>query len=120
MQLTNIKLSISTTKNPVYFQLGLVVDEKLKAEAGLSHTGMAFAVVNKDELLALMDLGFRPFSRATVDADFREEPNEDPKRPSLLKFELNSAEFTGGAGEWKCILEAIRKAKEETPSPKPF
>lgn len=120
MKLTNVRLSIQPTKNPIYFQLGLAVDEKLKAEAGLSHTGMAFAVANRDEIGALIDIGFKPFSKASLDVDFREEPNEDPKKASLLKFELNSAEFTGGAGEWKFILEAIKKAKEETPSPKPF
>lgn len=106
MKLENIKPSLTQTKNPLYFQLGIRVDATLKEAAGLSHDGMAFCVIAKDELKALMGQGFKPFSKATLEVEFREEANRDPLKPNLLKFELLSASFTGGMGNWETILDA--------------
>lgn len=119
MKIENVKPSLTQTKNPLYFQLGIRVDATLKETANLSHEGMAFCVVAKDELKALMGAGFKPFAKATLDVEFFEADNEDPAKASLLKFELNGATFTGGMGTWETILNAPTPAKE-TPKPKGF
>lgn len=121
MKLTNIKPSLTQTRNPLYFQLGVRVDAATKEAAHLSHEGMAFCVLGKDELKALMGAGFKPFARAELDVEFREEENEDPKKPKLLKFDLNEATFTGGMGSWETILDApVREKEAPADSPKPF
>ena len=117
MKLENIKLSISQTKNPMFFQLSFHLGEDKAKEAKLSHGGRAFCVTSKDELKALMGIGFRPFSMADVDVDLREQDNIDPTKPSLIKFDLLSAQFRGGMGDWNEILNAAtpEKAAEGTP-----
>ena len=112
----NARLSLSQTKNPLFFQVGIRVDEKKAKDAGLSHPGMAFALVAKDELKALMGAGFKPFSLATVTGEFREEENIDPTRPTLIKFDLLKFTFKGGMGSWEEILVAPTpvKASEDT------
>ena len=107
----SIRLSLNQTKNPLFFQVGVHVDEKKAKEAGLSHGGMAFALVAKDELKALMGSGFKPFSLATIAGEFREEENIDPTRPTLLKFDLLSFTFKGGMGTWEEILTAPAPVK---------
>ena len=116
MKLENIKLSIGQTKNPQFYQLSFHIDDAKAAETNLSHSGRAFCVIAKDELKALMGAGFKPFSLATVDVEFREQDNIDPTRPSLIKFELLSAQFRGGMGDWTEILNVVvpEKAPEET------
>lgn len=111
MKLENIKLSISQTKNPMFFQLSLHIDDAKAAEAKLSHGGRAFCVASKDELKALMGIGFRPFSLANIDVDLREQDNIDPTKPSLVKFDLLSAQFRGGMGDWNEILNAATPEK---------
>ena len=115
MKLENIKLSISQTKNPMFFQLSFHLGEDKAKEASLSHAGRVFAVVSKDELKALMGIGFRPFSLANVDVDLREQDNVDPTRPTLLKFDILGAQFRGGMGDWNEILNApvVEKEKPE-------
>lgn len=113
MKLENIKLSIGQTRNPQFFQLSFHLDDAKAAEARLSHGGRAFCVVAKDELKALMGDGFRPFSLTTVDVDLREQDNIDPTKPSLIKFDLLSAQFRGGMGDWTEILSAPVPAKKE-------
>lgn len=118
MKLENIKLSIGQTKNPQFFQISFHLDDARAAEAKLSHGGRAFCVVAKDELKALMGAGFKPFSLATVDVDLREHDNIDPTKPSLIKFDLLSAQFRGGMGDWNEILNAPvpeREKPEGTP-----
>jgi len=117
----NIKLSLSQTKNPLFFQLGLhLTDEKAK-ELGLSHGGMAFCLVSKDELKAMMGAGYKPFALATIEGEFREEENQDPMRPKLLKYELCSFTFKGGMGTWEEILNAPAIKKDDKPeAPKGF
>lgn len=113
MKLENIKLSISQTKNPMFFQLSFHLGEDKAKEAKLSHAGRVFAVVSKDELKALMGAGFKPFSLCTLEADLREEDNIDPTKPPLLKFELLGATFRGGMGDWTELLNAPALAKKE-------
>ena len=115
MKLENIKLSIGQTKNPQFFQLSFHIDDAKAAEAKLSHGGRAFCVTSKDELKALMGIGFRPFSLANVDVDLREQDNVDPTRPTLLKFDILGAQFRGGMGDWNEILNApvVEKEKPE-------
>ena len=117
MKLENIKLSIGQTKNPQFFQLSFHIDDAKAAEAKLSHGGRAFAVVSKDELKALMSIGFRPFSLANIDVDLREQDNVDPTKPSLIKFDLTGATFRGGMGDWTEIVSApiAKKESEGTP-----
>ena len=117
MKLENIKLSISQTKNPMFFQISCHIDDAKAAEAGISHSGRAFAVVSKDELKALMGAGFKPFSLCTLEADIREEDNIDPTKPSLIKFELISATFRGGMGDWTELLNAPSPKKEPEGTP---
>lgn len=119
MKLENIKLSISQTKNPMFFQISFHIDDARAAEAGLSHGGRAFCVVAKDELKALMGAGFKPFSLCALETDLREEDNIDPSKPSLLKFELLGATFRGGMGDWTELLNAPVK-KEEPEGTKGF
>ena len=111
MKLENVKLSISQTKNPMFFQISFHLGEDKAKEANLSHAGRVFAVVSKDELKALMGAGFKPFSLCTLEADLREEDNIDPTKPSLLKFELLGATFRGGMGDWNEILNAATPEK---------
>ena len=106
MKLENIKLSIGQTKNPQFFQLSFHIDDDKAAEAKLSHGGRAFCVVAKDELKALTSVGFKPFSLANINVELREQDNIDPTKPSLLKFDLLSAQFRGGMGDWAEILSA--------------
>ena len=113
MKLENIKLSISQTKNPMFFQLSFHITDSQAAEAKVSHGGRAFCVAAKDELKALMGAGFKPFSLCTLEADLREEDNIDPTKPSLLKFELLGATFRGGMGDWTELLKAPAPAKKE-------
>lgn len=121
MKLENIKPSLTQTKNPLYFQLGVRVDATLREAANLSHDGMAFAVIAKDELKALMGQGFKPFAKATLEVEFREEPNKDPLKPNLLKFDLIGASFTGGIGTWETILDAPVPNKDDSEdAPKAF
>lgn len=113
MKLENIKLSISQTKNPMFFQLSFHIDDAKAAEAKLSHGGRAFCVLSKDEIKAIMGIGFKPFSLASIEANLREEDNIDPTKPSLIKFELISAAFKGGFGDWTELLNAPAPAKKE-------
>lgn len=113
----NTRLSVSQTKNPLFFQLGVHIDAKKAQENGLTHDGMAFALVSKDEFKALMGVGFKPFSLATFDGEFREEENAKPGRPTLIKFDLVNFKFMGGMGSWDTVLEApppAAKAEETT------
>ena len=111
MKLENIRLSIGQTKNPMFFQISFHLGEDKAKEADLSHAGRVFAVVSKDELKALMGAGFKPFSLCTLEADLREEDNIDPTKPSLLKFDLLSAQFRGGMGDWTELLNAAPAKK---------
>ena len=120
MKLENIKLSIGQTKNPQFFQLSFHIDDAKAADAKLSHGGRAFYTITKDELKALMGIGFRPFSLATVDVDLREQDNIDPTRPSLIKFDILSAQFRGGMGDWTEILQAPTPEKEALEGTKGF
>lgn len=122
MTISDAKLSVQTTKNPMYLQVGLRLDEEHAKAAGLSHVGMAFAVVSRDEFMALMELGFKPFAKATLTGDFREDPNKDPAKQSLLKFDLDSVEFQGGTGSWESFLKASMETKgnSEGDEPKGF
>ena len=113
MKLENVKLSISQTKNPMFFQLSFHLGEDKAKEAKLSHGGRAFCVTSKDELKALVGAGFKPFSLATVEIELREEDNIDPTKPSLLKFDLLGATFRGGMGDWTELLNAPAPAKKE-------
>ena len=120
MKLENIKLSISQTKNPMFFQLSFHLGEDKAKEAKLSHGGRAFCVVAKDELKALMGAGFKPFSLATAEIELRADDNIDPTKPSLLKFDLLGATFRGGMGDWTELLNApapapAKKEPEGTP-----
>ena len=112
MIIENVKLSISQTKNPMFFQISFHVDDAKAAEAKLSHGGRAFCVLSKDELKAIMGIGFKPFSLASIETNLREEDNIDPTKPSLLKFDLLGATFRGGMGDWSELLNA--PAKKET------
>ena len=116
MKLENIKLSISQTKNPMFYQLSFHLDDAKAAEAKLSHGGRAFAVVAKDELKALMGIGFRPFSLANIEVELREQENIDPSKPSLIKFDIIGAQFRGGMGDWNEILNAPVTEKEKPES----
>lgn len=120
MKIENVKPSLTQTRNPLYFQLGVRVNADLKAAANLSHEGMAFCVLAKDELKALMGAGFKPFAKATMDVDFREDENQDPLKPTLLKFDLNSATFTGGMGTWETLLDAPVQPKDKPETPAGF
>ena len=122
MKIHNAKMRITTTKNPLYFQLGLHIGEDVAKEAGLSRAGVAFATVSKDELLALMSIGFKPFAAGEVEVSLYETPNEDPKKLPLLNFELQDASFTGGFGEWKFILDAVKAPRQprQEGDPRPF
>jgi hypothetical protein len=113
----NARLSVSQTKNPLFFQLGIHVDQKKAQENGLTHEGMAFCLVSKDEFKALMGVGFKPFSLATFSGEFREEENAKPGRPTLLKFDLVDFKFTGGMGSWDTVLEAPPPAAKEETTP---
>ena len=113
MKLENVKLSIGQTKNPQFFQISFHIGDEKAAEAKLSHGGRAFCVVAKDELKALMGIGFRPFSLANIDVDLREQDNVDPTRPTLLKFDILGAQFRGGMGDWNEILNAPVAEKEK-------
>lgn len=118
MKLENIKLSIGQTKNPQFFQISFHIDEAKAKEAGLSHSGRAFCVVAKDELKALMGVGFKPFALSAIEVELREQDNIDPTKPSLIKFDLLSAQFRGGMGDWNEILNAPvpeREKPEGTP-----
>jgi len=116
----NIKLGLTQTKNPLFFQLGLHIDDAKAKEAGLTHGGMAFCLVAKDELKALMGAGFKPFALANIEGEFREDDNIDPTKPTLLKYDLMSFTFKGGMGSWDEILQAPPPKKEEAPAPKGF
>lgn len=119
----NIKLSISQTKNPLFFQLGVHVNKQTADANGLSHEGMGFTLVSKDELKALVGLGFKPFSLTTFEGEFREDDNIDPTKPKLIKFDFaDQPKFTGGIGTWDEFLTAPAPAKkeEEKPAPKGF
>ena len=120
MKLENIKLSIGQTKNPQFFQLSFHIDDAKASDAKLSHGGRAFCVVAKDELKALMGVGFRPFCLANIEVDLREQDNVDPTKPSLLKFDLLSAQFRGGMGDWTEILQAPTPEKEAPEGTKGF
>lgn len=113
MKLENIKLSIGQTKNPQFFQLSFHVSDEKAAEAKLSHGGRAFCVTSKDELKALMGIGFRPFSLANIEVELREQDNIDPTKPSLIKFDILGAQFRGGMGDWNEILNAPVPEKEK-------
>ena len=113
MKLENVKLSISQTKNPMFFQLSFHLGEDKAKEASLSHAGRAFTVLSKDELKALMGSGFKPFSLANVEVELREQDNIDPTKTSLLKFDLLSAQFRGGMGDWTELLNAPVTEKEK-------
>ena len=113
MKLENIKLSVGQTKNPMFFQLSFHLPDSQAAEAEVSHSGRAFCVVAKDELKALMGAGFKPFSLANVEVELREDDNIDPTKQSLLKFDLLSAQFRGGMGDWTELLNAPAPAKKE-------
>lgn len=114
MKIENTKLSIGQTKNPQFFQLSFHIDDAKAKEANLSHGGRAFCVVAKDELKALMGSGFKPFAVANIEVDLREQDNIDPTKPSLLKFDLLSATFRGGMGDWNEIL-AAEPLKKDAP-----
>ena len=114
----NIKLGLNQTKNPLFFQLGLHIDDAKARAAGLRHGGMAFCLVAKDELEALMGKGYKPFSLATIEGEFREDDNIDPTKPTLLKFDLTSFSFAGGAGNWSEILSAEPPKRNEPEAPK--
>lgn len=116
----NVKLSVSQTKNQLFFQLGIHINKETAQANGLTHDGMAFSLVAKDELKALMGVGFKPFSLATIEGEFREEENIDPTRPSLIKFDLMSFNFKGGMGEWTELLNAEPPKAKEPEAPKGF
>ena len=129
MKLENVKVWIEPTKNPLYFRMGIRVTETLAQAAKLSHAGMAYANLLKDEVDALIDeKGFKPFALATIEVNFYEDFYEEYVYygPSALKFELIDAEFKGGMGSWDTLLESPlhleheRKKKETPSSPKPF
>lgn len=113
----NTRLSVSQTKNPLFFQVGVHIDLKKAQESGISHEGMAFCLVSKDEFKALMGSGFKPFSLADFTGEFREEENTKPGRPSLIKFELVEFKFRGGMGTWDTILEAPPPAAKPETTP---
>ena len=109
MKLENVKVWIEPTKNPCYFRMGIRVNKTLAEAAKLSHAGMAYANLLKDEVKALIDeKGFKPFAIATIEANFYEDFYEEYEYygPSALKFELINAEFKGGIGSWDTLLES--------------
>lgn len=120
MKLENIKFSLQTTKNPLYFQLSFPLSETKATEAKLSHGGRAFTVLSKSEVKALCGKGYKPFALANAEVDLREQDNQDPTRPTLIKFDLLSAEFRGGMGDWDDILEAPPAPEKSADKPKGF
>ena len=128
MKLENVKVWIEPTKNPLYFRMGIRMNETMAKSAGISHAGMAATTLLRDEMNALVEKGFKPFSSATIEADFYEETDNayGYYSPSALKFELINAEFKGGMGSWDTLLESPlhiereRKKEEHPPPPEPF
>ena len=127
MKLENVKVWIEPTKNPLYFRMGIRINETLAQAVKFSHAGIAFAILLRDEIKALIDeKGFKPFAIATIEADFYEDFFEDYVYygPSALKFNLISAEFRGGIGSWDTLLDSPlhikRKRKQEIKEPAPF
>lgn len=104
----DIRLSVYAMNDSGYACLWFYVTPSIKNVLGFSHTGYAYSVVCLDELFALIDLGFKPFSKADMDIDVEERENayqgfsRCDTRPKM-RFIIRRAEFTGGIGEWASL-----------------
>ena len=108
MKITNARIWVTPTKNPLRFLMGIRIDKAIAKYANLSHAGMASTILTKDELNALIGIGFKPFARANLEVDLYEDEDYDYCQPSRLHFDLKSVEFQGGIGAWETLLENIR------------
>lgn len=109
MKIKNARIWVTPTKNPLRFLMGIRIDKATAQSANLSHAGMASAILMKDELNALIGIGFKPFARANLEVDLYEDC--DYSSSSRLHFDLKSVEFHGGIGKWVTLLENIRSKK---------
>ena len=108
MKITDARIWVTPTKNPLRFLMGIRIDRVTAQSANLSHAGMASTILTKDELNALIGIGFKPFARANLEVDLYEDEDYDYCQPSRLHFDLKSVEFQGGIGAWETLLENIR------------
>ena len=114
MKITDARIWVTPTKNPLRFLMGIRIDRVTAQSANLSHAGMASTILTKDELNALIGIGFKPFARANLEVDLYEDEDYDYSGSSRLHFDLKSVEFQGGIGEWETLLENIKtKAKPQ-------
>lgn len=90
MKVENVKLSVYPMSDSDYVRLGFYVTEDMARTLGYAHSGLAFSVVCRDEFLALISLGFKPFSKACMEIDIGND----------MTFIIYEATFTGGVGEW--------------------
>lgn len=112
MKIKDVRIWVTPTKNPVRFLMGIRIDKAIAQNANLSHAGMASTILTKDELNALIGIGFKPFASANLEVDLYEDEDYDYCQPSRLHFDLKSVEFQGGIGKWETLLENIgSKAK---------
>ena len=108
MKITDARIWVTPTKNPLRFLMGIRIDRVTAQSANLSHAGMASTILTKDELNALIGIGFKPFARANLEVDLYEDEDYDYCQPSRLHFDLKSVGFQGGIGAWETLLENIR------------
>ena len=101
MRLEPSRIWIKPTSDPLQFLMGVRINWEIAKAANLSRAGMAFTCITKDELMALIGNGFKPFAQATLEVDFHEF-NVDGQ--SALTFDLKKAEFKGGMGSWDTLL----------------
>ncbi len=111
MKIKNARIWVTPTKNPLRFLMGTRIDKATAQSANLSHAGMASAILMKDELNALIGIGFKPFARANLEVDLYEDEAYDYSSSSRLHFDLKSVEFQGGIGKWETLLENIRSTE---------
>ena len=68
MKIKDVRIWVTPTKNPLRYRMGIRIDKVIAQSANLSHAGMASTILTKDELNALIEIGFKPFSRANRNA----------------------------------------------------
>ena len=114
MRIEQTKVWVAPTKDPIQFLMGCLVNAALAKAANLSCSGMAYSLVAKDELMALIEVGFKPFAKATLEVELFEK-EFDYSDSRVLMFDLQNAEFNGGIGAWTALLEPRGPKKHKRP-----
>ena len=108
MKIKDVRIWVTPTKNPLRYLMGIRIDKVIAQSANLSHAGMASTILTKDELNALIGIGFKPFSRVNLEVDLYEDEVCDYGNASRLHFDMKRVEFKGGIGKWETLLENVR------------